>query len=155
MRIRVFTIWEKNKFVPYRLVQHYLDISAKLNALCFTLKTNEVLPQVVWFRDTLRLDSTERRIMEVRGSRHTLIIRKVQSSDFGNYTCQADNQIGKAKQSLELSGEITITLPCVISSSSKRERVGGYSAKSSSSKAVVGGWWIQIHDSSIFTSEME
>ncbi|XP_046675364.1 limbic system-associated membrane protein-like isoform X2 [Homalodisca vitripennis] len=61
--------------------------------------------EVLWFRDTLRLDSTERRIMEVRGSRHTLLIRKVQSSDFGNYTCQADNQIGKAKQSLELSGK--------------------------------------------------
>ncbi|XP_054282435.1 brother of CDO isoform X2 [Macrosteles quadrilineatus] len=61
--------------------------------------------EVLWYRDTLRLDSTERRIMEVRGTRHTLIIRKVQSSDFGNYTCQADNQIGKAKQSLELSGK--------------------------------------------------
>jgi hypothetical protein len=53
----------------------------------------------------MRLDTTERRIMEARGSRHTLIIRKVQASDFGDYTCMADNQIGKTRQKLELSGE--------------------------------------------------
>lgn len=42
--------------------------------------------------------------MEVRGSRHTLIIRKVQASDFGNYSCVADNSMGKAREYLELSG---------------------------------------------------
>ncbi|GFG36897.1 hypothetical protein Cfor_08702, partial [Coptotermes formosanus] len=60
--------------------------------------------EVLWYRDTMRLDTTERRIMEARGSRHTLIIRKVQASDFANYTCMADNQIGKTRQKLELSG---------------------------------------------------
>jgi hypothetical protein len=53
----------------------------------------------------MRLDTTERRIMEARGSRHTLIIRKVQASDFANYTCMADNLMGKNRQKLELSGE--------------------------------------------------
>ncbi|PSN32318.1 hypothetical protein C0J52_27804 [Blattella germanica] len=52
----------------------------------------------------MRLDTTERRIMDSRGSRHTLIIRKVQASDFANYSCVADNQIGKNRQKLELSG---------------------------------------------------
>ena len=42
--------------------------------------------------------------MEVRGSRHTLIIRKVQASDFGNYSCVADNPLGKMRQYLQLSG---------------------------------------------------
>ncbi|KAF4523242.1 hypothetical protein B566_EDAN006865 [Ephemera danica] len=60
--------------------------------------------QVLWYRDTLRLDTTERRYSEVRGSRHTLFIRKVQSSDFGNYSCLADNTLGKSRQYLELSG---------------------------------------------------
>ncbi|CAG2053992.1 unnamed protein product [Timema podura] len=60
---------------------------------------------VLWYRDTLRLDPTERRIMEVRGSRRTLIIRKVQYSDFGNYSCVADNVLGKTRQYLELSGK--------------------------------------------------
>ncbi|XP_063236221.1 neurotrimin-like [Bacillus rossius redtenbacheri] len=61
--------------------------------------------EMVWYRDTLRLDPTDRRIMEVRGSRRTLIIRKVQHSDFGNYTCVADNALGKARRAVELSGK--------------------------------------------------
>lgn len=35
----------------------------------------------------MQLDTTERHIMENRGSRHTLIIRKVHPQDFGNYSC--------------------------------------------------------------------
>lgn len=60
--------------------------------------------QVLWYRDTLRLDTTERRSFETRGSRHTLIIRKVQASDFGNFSCVADNTLGKMRQYLQLSG---------------------------------------------------
>jgi hypothetical protein len=60
----------------------------------------------------MRLDTTERRIMESRGSRHTLIIRKVQASDFANYTCMADNQIGKTRQKLELSGRCSHYTGC-------------------------------------------
>ncbi|XP_068084641.1 protein CEPU-1 [Anabrus simplex] len=60
---------------------------------------------VLWYRDTLRLDTTERAIMETRGSRHTLILRKVQASDFGNYSCVADNALGKTRQYVELSGK--------------------------------------------------
>lgn len=63
--------------------------------------------QVLWYRDTMQLDTTERRIMESRGSRHTLVIRKVQHSDFGNYTCVADNQLGKTRKSVQLSGNIS------------------------------------------------
>ncbi|KAK6632354.1 hypothetical protein RUM44_007395, partial [Polyplax serrata] len=60
---------------------------------------------VLWYRDTLRLDTTERRSFETRGSRHTLIIRKVQASDFGNFSCVADNTLGKMRQYLQLSGK--------------------------------------------------
>lgn len=35
----------------------------------------------------MQIDTTERHIMENRGSRHTLIIRKVHPQDFGNYSC--------------------------------------------------------------------
>lgn len=65
----------------------------------------ESQPEVLWYRDTMQLDTTERRIMESRGSRHTLVIRKVNRSDFGNYTCVADNQLGKTRKSVQLSGK--------------------------------------------------
>jgi hypothetical protein len=60
--------------------------------------------QVKWFRDTMILDTTDRRLVEERGSRHSLIIRKVQPSDFGNYSCEADNKLGRSKRHMELSG---------------------------------------------------
>lgn len=53
----------------------------------------------------MQLDTTERHIMENRGSRHTLIIRKVHPQDFGNYSCNAENQLGKSKKYLMLSGK--------------------------------------------------
>ncbi|XP_063224484.1 protein amalgam-like isoform X2 [Bacillus rossius redtenbacheri] len=65
----------------------------------------EPAAEVVWYRDSLRVDPTERRILENRGSRRTLIIRKVQFSDFGNYSCVAENVLGKARNFLELSGK--------------------------------------------------
>ncbi|ERL95615.1 hypothetical protein D910_00041 [Dendroctonus ponderosae] len=52
----------------------------------------------------MQLDTTEQRIMESRGSRHTLVIRKVHRLDFGNYTCVADNQLGKTRKSIQLTG---------------------------------------------------
>jgi len=66
--------------------------------------------QVSWYRDTLKLDTNERRITEVRGSRHTLIVRKVQASDFGNYSCVADNVVGKSRAYVELSGKHKISI---------------------------------------------
>ncbi|XP_050316135.1 limbic system-associated membrane protein-like isoform X2 [Anthonomus grandis grandis] len=65
----------------------------------------ESQPEVLWYRDTMQLDTTERRIMESRGSRHTLVIRKVNRQDFGNYTCVADNQLGKTRKSIQLTGK--------------------------------------------------
>lgn len=61
----------------------------------------------------MRLETTERRIMETRGSRHTLMIRKVLSSDFGNYSCEASNPMGKHRAYLELSGERDIEFKIV------------------------------------------
>lgn len=51
------------------------------------------------------LDTTDRRLVEERGSRHSLIIRQVQPSDFGNYSCEADNKLGRTKRHMELSGK--------------------------------------------------
>ncbi|KAL5274436.1 LSAMP family protein [Megaselia abdita] len=65
----------------------------------------ETQPEVIWFKDTMQLDTTERHITDHRGSRHTLIIRKVHQQDFGNYSCVAENQLGKARKTLQLSGK--------------------------------------------------
>ncbi|XP_050526670.1 limbic system-associated membrane protein-like [Daktulosphaira vitifoliae] len=61
--------------------------------------------EVLWYRDTLQLDTTEWRIMEVRGNRYTLRLRKAQKIDFGNYSCVADNGLGKSRQFIELTGK--------------------------------------------------
>lgn len=61
--------------------------------------------QVLWYRDTLQLDMTEWRITDVRGNRYTLRLRKVQKTDFGNYSCVADNGLGKSKRLIEVTGK--------------------------------------------------
>lgn len=61
--------------------------------------------QVSWLRDTMPIDQhNEQYTMENRGTRHTLVIRRVKSQDFGNYSCVADNQLGKNKKIITLSG---------------------------------------------------
>ena len=61
--------------------------------------------QVLWHKDTMQIDQTERHVIENRGARHTLIIRKVHPQDFGNYSCIADNQLGKSRKTITLSGK--------------------------------------------------
>uniref|UniRef100_A0A1B0D5K0 Uncharacterized protein n=1 Tax=Phlebotomus papatasi TaxID=29031 RepID=A0A1B0D5K0_PHLPP len=65
----------------------------------------EAQPEVMWFKDTMQIDQTDRMITEARGARHTLIIRKVHAMDFGNFSCVADNQLGKSRKSIMLTGK--------------------------------------------------
>lgn len=59
---------------------------------------------MAWFQDSFVLDPTDRRVMEARGTKYTLTIKNVQSSDFGNYSCQGENNLGKTRKFMELSG---------------------------------------------------
>lgn len=64
----------------------------------------EAQPEVMWYHDTMVIDQTDRHIIEARGTRHSLIIRRVSELDFGNYTCSADNQLGRMRKTITLSG---------------------------------------------------
>ena len=52
------------------------------------------------------LDPTNNRHMEVYGNRHVLTLKKVKETDFGNYSCMADNSLGRERGSIEVSGNI-------------------------------------------------
>ena len=47
----------------------------------------------------------EYRYTEHFGIRHTLVLRKVQREDFGNYSCRAENSLGRSRAFIELSGK--------------------------------------------------
>uniref|UniRef100_A0A1I8P5A6 Protein CEPU-1 n=1 Tax=Stomoxys calcitrans TaxID=35570 RepID=A0A1I8P5A6_STOCA len=59
---------------------------------------------VSWYQNSFLIQSTDRRIMTSRGNRHTLTIRHIQQEDFGNYSCVADNSLGRSRKYMELSG---------------------------------------------------
>ncbi|CRK88608.1 CLUMA_CG002357, isoform A [Clunio marinus] len=61
-------------------------------------------PTVSWFQNSFPLQPTDRRIMSSRGNRHSLNIRHVMQEDFGNYSCVADNSLGRSKKYMEVSG---------------------------------------------------
>ena len=50
------------------------------------------------------LDPTNNRHMEVYGNRHVLTLKQVKETDFGNYSCMADNSLGRERGSIEVSG---------------------------------------------------
>uniref|UniRef100_A0A182IJ13 Ig-like domain-containing protein n=1 Tax=Anopheles atroparvus TaxID=41427 RepID=A0A182IJ13_ANOAO len=74
-------------------------------AMLVCIVHGESQPEVLWHKDTMQIDQTERHVIENRGARHTLIIRKVHAQDFGNYSCIADNQLGKTRKTVTLTGK--------------------------------------------------
>ena len=64
-----------------------------------------VIFQVKWYRETMLVVPNEYRYTEHFGIRHTLVLRKVQREDFGNYSCRAENSLGRSRAFIELSGK--------------------------------------------------
>lgn len=60
--------------------------------------------EVKWYKDTMLLDPTNNRHMETFGNRHVLILRNVRETDFGNYSCTADNSLGRQRGFIDVSG---------------------------------------------------
>jgi len=90
---------------PYIKMQKKLHTGknkVKMELSC--LVQAEPRPEVRWYKDTMLLDPSHHRQMETMGDRHTLILHNLQITDFGNYSCVADNGLGRDRASLLLSG---------------------------------------------------
>lgn len=59
---------------------------------------------VVWFKGDVPVPLDKRVFIKVEGDKNTLFIKKVQVSDFGIYTCRAQNKLGVKKLQIQLSG---------------------------------------------------
>ena len=77
---------------------------AKLHPL-FSSPLAYFLFQVKWYRDTMLLDANENRLMEQYGFRHSMVIRRARRADFGNYSCSAENSLGRSRAFIEVSGK--------------------------------------------------
>ncbi|KAM7358899.1 limbic system-associated membrane protein isoform 1-T3 [Cochliomyia hominivorax] len=64
----------------------------------------DVNSEMLWYQNSFLLDQTDRRSMYPKDDRYSLIIKNFQSSDFGNYSCVADNALGRTKKYIEVSG---------------------------------------------------
>lgn len=52
-------------------------------------------PDIVWYKDGIRIDSNEKRVISVMGPLCRLIIQNVSEQDNGRYTCEASNKEGR------------------------------------------------------------
>ena len=65
----------------------------------------EPKPQVSWWKDGQKIDGNSRYLFSNTGSRHTLAIDNVQSSDFADYKCAANNRFGKDEKTIHVLGQ--------------------------------------------------
>lgn len=63
---------------------------------------------VSWYRRQKLLHETDRQIFQEKSGRNTLHIRKIDPVDFGNYSCRAQNSLGKARTYTSLSGNLLL-----------------------------------------------
>lgn len=60
--------------------------------------------QVTWLKGETVVPTDNRVVSLVDGDKYTLLIRNVQKSDFGIYTCRAINELGQGELQIQLSG---------------------------------------------------
>lgn len=59
---------------------------------------------ITWLKSEILVPLDNRVVYLVDGDKHTLLIRHVQRSDFGIYTCRANNDLGQGEVQIQLSG---------------------------------------------------
>ncbi|KAF4527697.1 hypothetical protein B566_EDAN018038 [Ephemera danica] len=94
---------------------------------------SEPKAKVGWSKDGKPMHGTPRATMTHQGSRHILQIQNTQKSDFGSYTCQANNSLGRLHKVIRLSGEPS---PPKFASEEPLERGQALEWRSSEWKAV-------------------
>jgi len=60
--------------------------------------------QVTWFKDSGKIFETDRALMTVKGSTWALKLSELQPADFGNYSCRAENPLGRARAHTSITG---------------------------------------------------
>ena len=70
------------------------------------VKSTLIIFQVSWYRRQKKLHETDRQIFQRKSGRNTLHIRNLNPTDFGNYSCRASNQLGKARTYTSLAGNL-------------------------------------------------
>lgn len=80
----------------------HADIGVEVEISCIVHSRPEA--EVKWYLATMLLDPNENRLMEKFGIRHSLVIHKARKSDFGNYSCSAENKLGRSRAFIEVSG---------------------------------------------------
>jgi len=64
----------------------------------------EPLATVRWYKETMVLDGSDRRRMEEFGKKHLLLLGSMDRHDFGNYSCLAENSLGRQRATVAVSG---------------------------------------------------
>lgn len=76
-------------------------------------------PDIVWYKDGIRIDADEKRVISVMGPLCRLIIRNVAEHDNGRYTCEASNKEGRVSTFARLQ---TVSDPKIFEADTKLKR---------------------------------
>ena len=72
-------------------------VSSNTNTTTSTTSNMSVLPQVLWYKETMKLIEGERLHTEQIGDTYKLTINKMRLQDYGDYYCKASNPLDKGE----------------------------------------------------------
>lgn len=76
-------------------------------------------PDIIWYKDGIRIDSNEKRVISVMGPLCRLIIRNITEDDNGRYTCEASNKEGRVSTFARVQ---TVTDPKIFEADNKLKK---------------------------------